>query len=331
MKLLFYLLAIICFDAFCDEQEAKLRTNVFNSGNAISIAVSLTPLSAPFFIAEELGFFKTHNLDVNILPCHGGVACSEMLFQRRVDLATFSDSVVMFKSYEHDNFSVITTFVRSDRDVRLLTKKASNINAVTQLVGKKIGVVKASASEFFLDSMLISHLIDSANITKMYLKPEQLNDALSTDLVDAVSIWEPHGYLLESELKNSIQDLSLPGIYTLSFNLSTLNDNIQTQSSVYKKVLLALEQSIVWLEDNPAMAQSVLAKKLNISDKQVQSVWPSYAFRLSLSNSLISELYLQARWAKDNQLVKGDTPNFQTIIQDSVFHMSLDDMESTND
>lgn len=280
----------------------------------IRIAVSVTPLSAPFFIAQDLGLFKSQGLNVHLLPCVGGVECSTMLFNERVELATFSESVVMFQSFKRDDFSIISTFVRSDNDVKLLTLQRSGIQKVYDINGKRVGVVKASASEFFLDSMLISHAMPYNSVEKVFLKPEQLNNALISGLVDAISVWEPWSYQLYDKEVGEVIDLSFRGVYNLSFNLCTLNSALERYPDQYTKIIRTLAQSIDWINDNQDLAKAILAKRLNADRKQIDHVWDSYAFRLSLSNSLLSELQLQARWAQDQNLVSGKVPHFRDFI-----------------
>lgn len=314
--------SLFCFAVFAlwtsDSISASttFNTDAGNSENHIQIAVSLTPLSAPLFIAEELGLFTAHEVDVNLLPCVGGVECSTMLFNGRVDLATFSESVVMFQSFKRNDFSIISTFVRSDNDVKLLTLQKNMLNTVDQLIDKKVGVVKASSSEFFLDSMLISHSIPKNQVQKVFLKPEQLNNALLSGLVDAISVWEPWAYKLSETADVGVTDLSFRGVYSLSFNLCTQNSTLEQHSERYVKLLKALAESVDWINSNPELAKAILAKRLNATLAQINHVWDSYAFRLSLSNSLLSELQLQARWALEQKLVDGETPVFRDLIND---------------
>lgn len=323
---MFVLLALFLNQAFGREQIETSGYNPSDPVPGISVAVSLTPLSSPFFIAEELGFFTQQNVNVKLLPCQGGVACAEMLFNQRADLATFSDSVVMFQGFKSPVFSVLTTFVRTDSDLRLLTLKKNDIVSVAQLADKKVGVVKASASEFYIDSMRISHAIDKSRIHKVYLKPDQLGNALQSGLVDAISVWEPWGHQLEVKASQNVADLSLKGIYSLSFNLSALTESVEKHRKGYLRVLSALEMSINWMTDHPDMAKILIAKRLNVESMELAEMWESYAFRLSLSNSLLSELQLQARWAKDEGLVKGPAPKFRNLIDNS-FLKQLAEME----
>lgn len=144
----------------------------------VTIAVSRTPLSAPFLVAEKLGFFKQQGLNVSLIPCDGGVACTKMMIDGEVEYATASESVVMFQSFKHNDVALLVSFVETDNDLKLLTLEPSNINSVADLDSKRVGVVKGSASEFYFDSVLIANNLKNLNIEKVYLSPQEMVPAL---------------------------------------------------------------------------------------------------------------------------------------------------------
>ncbi|ENM5743400.1 ABC transporter substrate-binding protein, partial [Vibrio metoecus] len=121
----------------------------------IKIAVSQTPLSSPFYIADQLGFFREQGINVELVACSGGVQCSQALLKGDVSYATASESVVMFTSFERQDFEILASFVQSDNDVKLLALKENEIHAMGDLQNKRIGMIKASSSEFYFDSLLL--------------------------------------------------------------------------------------------------------------------------------------------------------------------------------
>ncbi|MBY7874170.1 ABC transporter substrate-binding protein [Vibrio fluvialis] len=277
----------------------------------IRIAVSQTPLSSPFFIASKLKFFQQQGLDVTLVPCSGGVACADSLFNGSVDFATASESVVMFKSFERHDFVLLASFVSSDNDLKLLTLDNRNIKSIEDLGGKRVGVVKASSSEFYLDSVLLAHNLKNLNLEKVYLSPDQLNQALYGFSVDAISVWEPWGYRTEMTSASKVKNLGIHGIYNLSFNLMAMKERIDSNEEESIRVLEALKQAIAWMNANPEQARHWVATSLNIREHQLEWSWQDYVFRLSLGNALLSNIQLQARWALENKLVKGELPDYR--------------------
>ncbi|SJN52995.1 Putative aliphatic sulfonates-binding protein precursor [Vibrio ruber DSM 16370] len=280
----------------------------------IYIAVSQTPLSSPFLIARQLDIFAKHGLDVVIVPCYGGVACIRKLFSGVVDYATASESVVMFESFKRKDFMVLSSFVQSDNDLKLLSLQRTGVRQMSDLVGRTVGVVKASSSEFYLDALLLVHNLTSDQIKKVYLTPQALTSALLDGQVDAISVWEPYGYQVASQSGTPLVDLSLNGVYQLSFNLLMMHSSYLQKKETHRRLLQALAETINWMHQHPESSRSIVGKALNIDKIQLQSSWKDYVFRLSLGNALLSNLQLQARWAIDTGIVNSSLPDYRKML-----------------
>jgi len=228
---------------------------LYDSDSVITIAVSQTPLSAPFIIAKELGFLDSEALRVDILPCYGGVKCAQLMFNGEVQYATASESVVMFSSFDRNDFAVLASFVESDNDLKLLTLKENGIEQIRQ-----------------------------------------------------------YGYQLQNEESHQIHDLSIRGIYHLSFNLMALKSTLESAPQENKQVLVALDRALEWMHEHPIETQKIVARYLDIPIGQLSWTWDDYTFRLVLSNSLLSNLQIQARWALENGLVAGEMPDYRKLI-----------------
>lgn len=291
-----------------------LRLNQPAPSSQIKIGVSRTPLSSPFFIAEQLGIFKQFGLDITIYPCSSGAACTQLMLDRTVDYATASESVLMFQSFERDDISLLVSFVESDNDLKLLTLKPSNIRTVLDLVGKKVGVIKGTASEFYLDSVLLSQRAGKNAVEKVYLLPHEIVPSLLSFRVDAISAWEPMGYEADLLSAAEVSNLGTKGIYQLSFNLITRSPYLEFVGDEPVRLLRALDRAIEWINANPERSLSLVAQRLDIPLNQVEWSWEDYLFRLSLGNSLLSNLQLQSRWAIENELVEGSPPDFRQIF-----------------
>ncbi|MCE2595137.1 ABC transporter substrate-binding protein [Motilimonas cestriensis] len=288
--------------------------NLDTSEPVIRIAVSQTPLSSPFFIAKNKRLFSQQQLAVVLVPCFGGHKCMEMLLNHEVDFATASETVFMFNSFKQPDLRLISSFVESDNDVKLLTLSGGGIASLDQLEGKKVGVIKASASEFFLDSLLILNGIDSSLVERKYYKPAQLVEALLLTEVDAIAAWEPYGYELTNTVPEQVVQLPSRGVYNLSFNLIGLGEKGKQAESI-PGILAALEQANLYLITHPKQSQTLVSEILGISFRQLNWSWQDYLFRLSLGNALLSNLHAQARWALDRQLIMGsEVPDFRAMF-----------------
>lgn len=285
----------------------------------IKIGVSQTPLSAPFIIAKELGLLQEGQLNIELVPCFGGVKCTAMLTAGEVKYATSSESVVMFESFKGNNIALLASFVSSDGDVKLLTPSVLNINQVSDLKGKRVGVVKASSSEFYLDSVLSANNQKQLDFEKVYLNATEMVNALQTSQVDAISVWEPFGYQANIEFNSQINDLGIKGVYELSFNLISLKQYFDSSDEEALKIIEVLGKAIEWINHNPDQAIKIVSRSLDVKSGQLLWSWNHYVFRLSLGNSLLYSLQLQSSWALKEGLVMGHEPNFRHVFYSTPF------------
>ncbi|WP_200768921.1 ABC transporter substrate-binding protein [Vibrio nigripulchritudo] len=284
-----------------------------DSAPTIKIAVSQTPLSAPLFVAQYNQFFSKHHLDVELVPCQGGVQCAAMLLSRQVDYATVSETVALLSYRQDKRLSLIASFVKSNNDLKLLTLKSSGIESFEQMEHKRIGIVKSSASEFYFDLLMISHGMQGMNVERVYMSPESQVTALLNRKVDAVSVWEPNGFHLQQSSEEPVCDLSIAGIYQLSFNLVKIRsreDNVDLDMALINSVMDAVK----WIEEHVDESSRLIAQYLVLESGQTNRNWEDYIFHVSLDNSLLSNMQLQARWASERGIIQGPPVDVRTLI-----------------
>lgn len=290
----------------------------------LRIAVSTSPLSSPIIVAERMGMFSKQHLTVQLLPIKGGNNCFDALMRGDADLATSSETVVMFNSFQRNDFSIISSFAESDNDIKLLTKSASGIQKLEQLLHHNVGIVAGSASEYFMDALLLMHEYPQQLVQKTDITPNDLGGALLADAVDAISIWEPFAFQLQQQYPQQIYRFNTKGIYNLTFNLLVRRDNITTHLQQHISVLKALDEAIQYIINEPEKSQQLVSDYLKVPTAEVSALWPDYLFRLSLGNTLLSNLQSQSRWAIEANLVKPQAvPDYRFYIEPTALNQVI--------
>lgn len=322
---LFYVVLTILLVGCQPANETKNVEHIVSddTSNTFTIAVSNTPLSSPIFVAHHLGLFKQHKVNVILQRENGGVKCFDELAAGNVDFATSSETVAAFNSFYRNDFAIMTSFVESDNDVKLLTLSPEKYQNLANIEGAKVGVVKGSASEFFFDSVLMLHHMQHINVERVYLSSTELIPALLANQVDIVSAWEPSGYELYKEIGLHNQIMRTKGLYNLSFNLIRLKTNPIDEKSM-QNILNALNEAIDYMNQNPQKTQQIMSKILEIDRAQLSYLWPDYTFRLSLSNALVSNIQSQLQWAIDRNLAPQDNRiDIRMIIDTRLFESAI--------
>lgn len=281
----------------------------------LNLAVARTPLSLPLYVAQAEGYFAAEGLTLNLTDCSGGHRCLQLVLDGAADIATASDSPVMFRSFERDDYVVIASFVTTSDDVKLIGRKDSGVTLPADLRGKKVGVVRGASSHFYLDSYLLWHGIDPGSVELVGLQPDEMAAAMQSGKVAAVSAWEPFAFDTIRALKGDATILPLAGVYTLSFNLVAHRRLAGARDADLLKLLRAVARAESFIQGKPREAQAILRQRLGVDQRFIDWVWPGLRFQLALDQSLVKTLESEARWAiREHHVVAKTVPNYMRYM-----------------
>jgi ABC-type nitrate/sulfonate/bicarbonate transport system substrate-binding protein len=280
----------------------------------VTIAVSKTPLSTPFYIAKSINAFDDTCVRVEYDEVIGGQAAFAKVMSGKADFGTSSDSVIAFQSLNKHSFVTHAMFVQSDNDVKLITRSSDKIESVMGLKGKKVGVTKGTASEYLLSTLLAIEGLTMDDVELYDYKPEQLVQGFSIGEIDAIVSWEPFAFQLSQSIDNKVKIHDTKSLSTLSFNLISQTADSQLVEKA-KCVIQGLQTAINYIVSHPKESKKIVIDELNLDPVFIEWVWPDYIFKLGLNQSLILNIRSQATWAVETQMreYKG-VPNSEHFV-----------------
>lgn len=286
-----------------------------NDNNLVRIAMSTSPLSSPFIIADEKGYFKELGLNVEIKKIKGGYLALKAVLAGDADIATSSEAVVMFNSFKRNDFSVFCTFVTSDNDVKIIAHSDSGIHTINDLKGKKVGTILGTSAHFFLSHTLLMNGISEDQVQISKLKPQEAKKVLEEKELDAVVTWEPYAYLAKKELGEKAKIIEHDRVYVETFNAITLREYANENEEKLSKVTQALIKAARFIKDNSEETQKIVAKALAKDLSVIKNTWPDFSFSVGLNQWLLTSLEAEARWAIKHNFLKVKTiPNYVNFI-----------------
>jgi len=269
----------------------------------VSIAISKSPLSTPFYVAKSINAFDDTCVNVEYIDVIGGQVAFTKVMNGEVNFGTSSDSVIAFKSLASKSFVTHAMFVQSDNDVKLITRASDKINTVVDLKGKKIGVTKATASEYFLSILLAIEGLSIKDVELHHYSPDQLINGFSNNEVDAIVPWEPFAFKAKELLKDKIKIHDTKNLNSLSFNLiSQTADSLLVEKATC--VIKGLNVAIDFIASHPEESKQIVMDELKLSQSFIDWVWPDYVFKLGLNQSLLLNIKSQASWAIEIQMIE---------------------------
>lgn len=286
----------------------------FAQANTITIGVSPSPMSLPLYVAEKQGYFRAEGVDIALLECPTGSACLKQMLESKVQLATASDLPIMFRSFESVPFKVLATFATS-QDVKFIARAGSGIKNSKDLKGRSVAVVRGASGQYVLELALLAAGVDPKAITIVDLDLRRLDQAAANPEIDVFVLFQPGTHQLRKLLGPRAVELSVPRLYTLTFNLVAPSGRLATSAEDYVKILRALARALDFIAADPTAAKAIARQRLNMEAADIAVMWPDYRFGLSLNQSLVATLESTAQWAIQGQLVKATAmPNYLDLI-----------------
>ncbi|OZG74468.1 hypothetical protein BTA51_05535 [Hahella sp. CCB-MM4] len=264
----------------------------------IAIAVSKTPLSAPFYVAEQEGFFKAEGLQVNLRECLGGHRCMQDMLAREVDFATCSDMVITQQAALGKPFYVLSTFVTSADDSQFVVRRSSGITSPSDFIKKRIGYVRGSASHYFAEVFLLLGGANPESNTFVELQPEDMPNALYEGQVDAVAIWQPWSYLALQKSKQNAFVMDVIRPYTVTFNLTGSMALVDSNPQATVRLIRALVRAEQFILQNSDDVKRLVQQRTGMGENVLDAIWPGYHFHVSLTQQFLLTLQNEYYWLR---------------------------------
>lgn len=281
----------------------------------IRVALSTSPLSSPFIIAKDQGYFKEENINIIFNNIKGGHLAMKRLLAGDADIATSSEAVVMFNSFKRNDFSLFCTFVTSDNDVKIISQTNKGINNIEDLKGKKIGTILGSSAHFFLSHTLLMNGIDESDVEISAIKAHESYIILQNDKLDAVVTWEPYAYQTQQKLGKLVKNIEHERVYTETFNAITMREYAKNNTVALSKVVTALSKATKYIKAYPKKSQLTVSKYLDKDLLTIKSTWNDFSFAVSLNQWLLTIMESEARWAIEHGFIKKqEIPDYLDFI-----------------
>ena len=307
--LLLSLLASLIVLTSCEQSTPQLKTESLNLG------LAMQPASALMMVALDQELFKAQGLDIVVKEYPSGKrALREGLFTGGVDVASTADVPLTFAAFERDDFRIIASLFSASNVNRIVSRRDHGITKATDLKNKRMATQKASAVHFFMHLFLLENGISGKDVLVSFMKAEQLPKALANGEVDAFSMREPYVSEARSLLGDQAMVMSAPGAYEQMELLVATTTLLQERPVVAKRMLKALLQAEAFIHEQLDKAAEIVAKRLQVDATKIKTVLPQYTLRVSMEQSLLLLLEDQARWAIENDLLKGRVPDYLKLI-----------------
>lgn len=265
-------------------------------------------------IAQDQGYFKKHGLDVQIDEYDSGATSIGALQEGKADFAIAADFVGVRRMFADKDLRVLAE--ASHHDVfRVIARKDKGIVVPVDLQGRKIGLTRKTAGEFYLGRFLTLHGLKLEDVTMIDLPPAEMITQFENGQLDAILIFDPHAYRVEEKNRNSVVSWSAQGNQQALAIVYSSRSLVERRPELVEKYLRALVEADGFVAQNKTEAKQLVADLLNYDAAYVEYIWPKFRFALELGQDLLLTMESQARWLMANGLAEpGAVPNYLGFI-----------------
>ena len=282
----------------------------------ITIAIPDLPAFATTLVAEARGYFVDEGLDLHVIHGVNGKRCLKHLTDGDAQYAAVADTPIVLSILAGGRFDILASLATTSRENHFVVRADRAINGVSDLRGKRIGVVKGTSGHYFADTFLLFHGIAPSEVTIVPLDPADAAAALVRGDVDAAGFYQPHGYKAMAALGAEARVLPNPKMFTMAVNLVGITRAGGGRDEDAVKLIKAFRRANEFILAEPAKAQAIIAARLNYDPAMLAAIWPDFDFEMSLAQPLVTTLEAQTRWAMREGLAPRATmPDYLDAIR----------------
>lgn len=281
----------------------------------ITVAYTYQPQSTLVHVAVKKGYFAEEGLDVQSLMHTYGKAALQSVVENKADFATVAETPVMFNVLKGEKIYVIANIEINSMNNGIVARKTAGIATPGDLKGKRVGFTPGTTSDFFLDSFLTANGLTRKEIQAIALKPEEMQEAIETDKVDAASVWNYPLTQIKHRLGTDGIVFHDRAIYTETFNLAARQDYVRKNPETVKRFLRAMIKAEEFVAQHPEDAQTIMSIATKIDKNLIHEVWNAFNYHVVLDQTLVLTLEDETRWAMKNKLTnKTVMPDYLSFI-----------------
>jgi sulfonate transport system substrate-binding protein len=173
----------------------------------------------------------------------------------------------------------------------ILVPQKSKAQSVADLKGAKIAVLAGTSSHYGVLKLLKEAGLGPDNVEIIDMVPPDAKSAFETGQVDAWAVWPP--FVEQEELAGTGR--VLPKGDALIHSIMAVSGSFAAKNpSVVKSLVGVLNETKAWMIKEPATAQAIVAKELNVPLNVVERAWPRHDWSATLSDSVVADIQAKA-------------------------------------
>ncbi|HVO90311.1 MAG TPA: ABC transporter substrate-binding protein [Casimicrobiaceae bacterium] len=264
----------------------------------VTIGTARDPnLGAQIVIAREKGYFRDAGLDADIKYFPSGGDLMSAFVGGSIAYGSAGATPVLTVRSRPFPLEIVAQISDISGAQQMLVKKS--VNSLDALHGKKIGLLRGTASEALFNSVVKSYGFDASSVQLVNMGPAEMITAFIRGDVDSVVLWEPHtskarklgdGKTLISGTYSYLDGKATPRrVYGDHAVLFASQDTLKQQPAVTRALIGALQKANDFIEQHRADAVAILAKEYTLEPAEMDAIIDVNRYTLRLDDQMVRD------------------------------------------
>ena len=265
----------------------------------VTIGTAKDPnLGAQLIIARERGFFRDAGLDADIKYFPSGGDLMAAFVGGSVQMGSSGATPTTTLRARPYPVKIVAQISDISGAQQLIVKQ--NVRSLDELYGKRVGLMRGTASEALFNSIVKTHGLDAAKVEIVSMGPAEMLQAFVRGDVAAVALWEPHttrarkfggGKVLVSGTASFLSGKAQPNrIYGDHATLFATETFVREQGGTVRAVLTALARASDFIDKNRSDAIAILAKEFELDPADMADIVAVNRYTLMLDDEMVDDL-----------------------------------------
>lgn len=289
----------------------------------VRVATGVDPVYAPWWVAEEKGFFKKHNLKADIKQFTGGPELSDAVMAGEVDFAS-SGTATLMPRIARGNLVVLATIITSPNAFKVAARTA--IQSPADLRGKKVGTVGGSSTDYLWALLAKRYGIPESEIQTVSIPPPELIPSLDRGDIQAFMVWEPWPTRAVDIIgKDKVRLLLSSGDfgYFLNFIAVANRKFADAKPDATARVLAAIRDAMQFINAQRPEAVKIAAQWSRIKPELAAYNMDIYKYGMSLTDELPRAAKEEEAWMRSKGRIKADPIDWGKTIDPRFYEKAM--------
>ncbi len=303
---------------------AKFSSSVTVPVAVVRFAVPTQISGGAVFVGVDRDLFKPHGIELHTTSFRLGKQALEAVLAGQADLALVADTPFVLSALSGKKIAIVAQAYSSRSAMALLVRTDRGIYSVDDLRGKRIGTIKGTNAEYFLDTLLTAHRMTTADITLVSPSPDQLPVTMGNGALDAATLWFPDLGNVQGSLGPMVKTFQAKDVFVYRMLIVARAEYVERHVAELARVLAALDQATSYIHQHPDLARGVIARSIGIESHALMPAFEPGDFQIGMDQSLLLALSHQTRWAVSKGLAApASAPDYSVLLQPAALRTVL--------